>query len=434
MPEGSYTKNQVWYPVLMFGLGVCHQMITQWAVFFYAPPLSAGATVFLNIGLISAAMALGRVVAALSDPLVAFMSDRFSSRLGRRKPFMFWGVPFLLLSFLLLWYPPVKHATLLNFFWAALAVSIFFFSYSLITAPYLALLPEMTDSEMERIKLSTLQMSFYGGGAGLGFLFSTIFGPSLGLPKLVLIYFPFIAFSLIWPSLMIKENPSLQPQETPNFGWREALRSLKDDRVFMFWNVTQAFIWTALIMLVMLMPYLLTVILKVSSPSLISLPAVVVVVAGSTANVLFVFKEIKSKGKENIYQNVLIAAGFVLVLISAVGLKGLPGTPQLQAAVLFALLAGPLALLLALPNAVVAEISERRLAQHEERMEALLYAGQGFIVKLSMAGGSALLGFLLFYFGSTIEASLGIRLASLLAGILLLLSTLFFRKFRKYKD
>jgi GPH family glycoside/pentoside/hexuronide:cation symporter len=434
MPGGFYPKGQVWYPVLMFGLGLCHQMITQWAVFFYAPPSSAGVVVFLNIGLISAAMVFGRIVAALSDPLVAFISDHSSLRAGRRRPFMLLGIPLLLVSFLLFWYPPVKQITLFNFFWAALMLGFFFFSYSLITVPYLALLPEMTDSEEERINLSTLQMSFYGAGAGLGFLFSTVFVSSLGLPKLTLYFFPLIAFSLIWPSLKVKEEPALQTMENPSFGWRDSLHSLKNDHLFLFWSVTQAFIWTALIMLVMLMPYLLTVLLSIDSPSSIFLPAVPVLVVGSAANVLLVFRAIRKKGKDFIYQNALILAGLVLVLIPLVGLKGLPGDPQLQAAVLFALLAGPLALLLALPNAVVAEISERRTTQRGEHMEALFYAGQGLVVKLSMAGGSALLGFLLAFFGSTTEAPLGIRLAFLLAGALLLFSTLFFRKFLSKKD
>jgi GPH family glycoside/pentoside/hexuronide:cation symporter len=413
----------------MFGLGICHQMVIQWAVFFYAPPPSEGAIIFLEIGQISAAMVLGRIVDAVSNPVVAYFSDRSLLRLGRRKPFMLWGSPFLLLAFMLLWRPPVGETNILNFFWALLMLGLFFFAYSMISVPYLALLPEIAHNDEERIGLASLQVACYGAGAGLGFLLSTIFAPFLGLPRLTLFLFPLIALTLLWPSLMVRENPAYQSGKISRVGFRATFGSLKNEKAFLFWIGTQAFAWTALIMLVMLLPYLLTVILGLSLPYHLSLTAVLVLIAGSTVGVLTIFRIIKKKGKDRAYQDALFFAGLAIALFSIIGLEGLPGEPQLQAALVFALLAGPLTLLLILPNAVVAEMSELRSARKGEHREALLYAGQGLVVKLSMAGGSALLGLLLFLFGRSPENPTGIRLASLLAGALLFSAIVFFHKF-----
>jgi len=91
-------------------------------------------------------------------------------------------------------------------------------------------------------------------------------------------------------------------------------------------------------------------------------------------------------------------------------------------------------LMLILLNAVVAEIAERRRLISNERREALFYAGQGLVVKLAMAGGSALVGLLLHYYSPTAAFPGGLRAAYLAAGGLLLLSTIFFNRFLKLKS
>lgn len=80
-------RTEFWYPLLMFGLGLCQQVVVQWTVFFYSPP--EGASAHLLAGQIGLAMVSGRIVDAGADPFVAYFSDRATSRLGRRRPFIF---------------------------------------------------------------------------------------------------------------------------------------------------------------------------------------------------------------------------------------------------------------------------------------------------------------------------------------------------------
>jgi Na+/melibiose symporter-like transporter len=63
--------------------------------------------------LAAVAMALPRFWDAVSDPLMGVISDRSRFAGGRRRPYIFWGAPFLCLFFVMLWYPfPGGGATL----------------------------------------------------------------------------------------------------------------------------------------------------------------------------------------------------------------------------------------------------------------------------------------------------------------------------------
>lgn len=417
----------------MFGLGLAHQMVAQWIVFFYSPPPSVEMVFYLDIGKVSAAMVLGRIIDALSNPVVAFFSDRAHFRRGRRKPFMFWGAFFLLLSFVLLWQPPVEGHSTANFLWVTTFLCLFFFFYSVVAVPYLALLPELARDDRERVSLAVLQTVFYVGGAGLGFLVSSFIGPLLGMPLLALIFAAPMAFSLLWPAVVVDEKKVFASPDLIPVGWLQAWRALAKDRVFIFWIASQAFTWAAVIMLVMLLPYLATTLLGLGSFYDLSPVALVILVLGGTLTISSSFKKIKKKGKDIAYRNALLVAGIIVALFSLAGAEPLPGAVQLHVAVLLAVSAGPLVVLLVLPNAVVAEMSERRRLQKGEQREAMLYGSQGLAVKLSMAGGTALLGFFLSLFPLTAVTHEGLRIAYLGAGTLLLLAVIFFQRFLSLK-
>ncbi len=433
MPGNLSPGTKKWYPVVMFGLGLAHQMVAQWIIYFYSPPPSVEMTFYLDIGKVSVAMVMGRVIDALSDPVVAFFSDRAHSRWGRRKPFMLWGALFLLLSFVLLWRPPMEGAAAVNFLWVTVFLCFFFFFYSVVAVPYLALLPELARDDGERVALAVKQIAFYGGGAGMGFLASSILGPLLGLPSLTLFFSIPIAFTLLWPTMVIEERKVSTSPELLSVSWLKAWSSLGKDKIFLFWVATQAFTWAAVIMQVMLLPYLATSMLGISSYHDLSPLALVILLLGGGTGIGLTYKRVKKKGKDVAYRNALLLAGIFVALFSLAGGELLPGTAQVHVALLLAAAVGPILLLLVLPNAVVAEISERRRLQKGEQREAMLYASQGLVAKLSMAGGSAILGLFLSLFPLTAATQDGLRISYLGSGILLLLATIFYQRFLYHK-
>jgi len=100
--------------------------IGTWTVYYYAPPSGQGLIVYAPMALLGTAMMIGRVVDALTDPLIAQWSDRTRSRWGRRIPFILFGSLPLVLSFILVWNPPVPGNSVVNFTYLVLALGLFF--------------------------------------------------------------------------------------------------------------------------------------------------------------------------------------------------------------------------------------------------------------------------------------------------------------------
>lgn len=105
------SKKQMWIFALgQLGWSMLGGIINAWLVTFYLPTKTDiadnGATQFIVPGLIIGGFltvlglitALSRVFDAVTDPLIASMSDRSKNKRGRRIPFMQWGLFHLLSS------------------------------------------------------------------------------------------------------------------------------------------------------------------------------------------------------------------------------------------------------------------------------------------------------------------------------------------------
>ena len=96
----TLTKGKMWcFAIGQFGWSLLSAMITNWLVYFYQPDtetIAAGQTLFIPQGrvilgiatVIGGIAALGRIFDAITDPMIANMSDRSKNPKGRRIPFM----------------------------------------------------------------------------------------------------------------------------------------------------------------------------------------------------------------------------------------------------------------------------------------------------------------------------------------------------------
>ncbi len=116
---------------------------------------------------------VGRLVDALTDPLMGRISDATAWRWGRRRPYFLLGaVPFGA-SFALLWTTPPLPGDLSRFAFYAAAYSALAVSMTVVSVPYLALIPEMALDYDERTSLNT----YRGAAAIVGILVALALRP-----------------------------------------------------------------------------------------------------------------------------------------------------------------------------------------------------------------------------------------------------------------
>jgi glycoside/pentoside/hexuronide:cation symporter, GPH family len=97
--------------------------------------------------------ALPRLVDALTDPIMGFISDNTKSKWGRRKPYILLGSVITGVSFMVMWQLDPEASQSYNF-WYFLVVSLFFYiGYTIFATPLIGLGYEMTPDYNERTRL-----------------------------------------------------------------------------------------------------------------------------------------------------------------------------------------------------------------------------------------------------------------------------------------
>lgn len=97
--------------------------------------------------------ALPRLLDALTDPIMGFISDNTKSKWGRRKPYILVGSVISGLAYMIMWQLNPNNSEIYNFFYF-LIVSIFFYiGYTIFATPLIGLGYEMTPDYNERTRL-----------------------------------------------------------------------------------------------------------------------------------------------------------------------------------------------------------------------------------------------------------------------------------------
>jgi GPH family glycoside/pentoside/hexuronide:cation symporter len=102
----------------------------------------------------------GIVWDAINDPIVGYFTDRLSTRWGRRRPFLLWfAIPFAL-SFVVLWSAPKWENQIVLTIYVTFAFMLADTLQTLISVPYLSLMPELAPGYDERTTLTSYRTVF----------------------------------------------------------------------------------------------------------------------------------------------------------------------------------------------------------------------------------------------------------------------------------
>ncbi|WP_299192287.1 MFS transporter [uncultured Erythrobacter sp.] len=150
--------------------------------FDYFLLLFYGSVIGLEPSLVGLAILIALVFDAFSDPLVGYWSDNFSSRWGRRHPFMYAAALPVGLSYFLLWNPPDLSQFGLFVYLTVLAILIRTF-ITFYETPSSALLPELSRDYQERTSLQSFRLFFgwVGGNMMSILMFGVLLTGPLGM-------------------------------------------------------------------------------------------------------------------------------------------------------------------------------------------------------------------------------------------------------------
>lgn len=144
---------------LAFGIGAVGESGANWifnalTFFFYNQVLGLSGT------LTAAAVTIGLLFDAVSDPVMGSVSDRWRSRLGRRHPFMYAAPLPLIVAIYFIFNPPEGLAGFDLFLWFTFFTVLMKICTTLFAVPHLALGAELSEGYIERTRIFSYNTLF----------------------------------------------------------------------------------------------------------------------------------------------------------------------------------------------------------------------------------------------------------------------------------
>ena len=396
-------KQMIIFAIGQLGWSTLSGIITTWLVTFYLPTqgdIDAGAVKYIIPGLVIGGFmtvlgliaALGRVFDAVTDPLIASLSDRSKNPRGRRIPFMQYAAVPLAVVTVLVFCPFWGEQDPMNIVWVSVMLVLFYLFMTMYCTPYNSLISEFGKTQEDRMFISTsISLTFFVGtllayvpfvlagplrGAGLSFAWS------YRVPFIVLAVIALV--SMLLPTFLLKEKEFVdtKPSEVNVFKSLGATFKNQDFRVFVGSDVMY---WVGLTMFQTGLPFFVKVSMGLDESTVLYFLGGMTVL--SAVFYPFVTKMVMKFGKKK-----LVIAGFLgLALAYAVaactyfvgGAGGIMGWLLGIAIVLLAAL--PMALLGIIPQSIVADVAEAEGVVTGENREGMFFAARTFAMKFGQS-------------------------------------------------
>ena len=411
------TTGKIWqFAAGQFGWAMLSGIISNWLVYFYQPDeaaISQGQTVFIPQGLailgiitvIGGITALGRVFDAFTDPMIASLSDRCTSKNGRRIPFLKWASLPLALATVLVFWSPVNEKSWINAVFLLVMVLAYYLFITAYCTPYNALISELGHTQQERLNISTAISFTFIAGTAVAYLAPAIWGifvPALGRVGAIRLTFTVMAavawLCMLVPVFCIREKEYVNTVPVQESAFHSLAATFRNGEFRKFVG-SDIFYWIALTMFQTGLPFFVT--------SLLKLPETMTTLyfVGMTAlSVLFYLPVNKLTPKFGKKRMLLFAFVMFSTAFFYTGFMG--KIPFLSAAVqgfvLMVFAALPMAIFGILPQAMVADIAESDSVTTGSNREGMFFAARTFAFKLGQS-----LSMLIFTAVSTIGTATG---------------------------
>ena len=437
-------NKQIAYACGMIGWSIMTNIIIVMLPYFYLPPSNSGLMPFVPqlllfgvLNVLSVILASGRLVDAVFDPFIASLSDKSNNKKGRRIPFMKWAILPAIVFCGLTFCPLVKAESIHNAIWLTFTLIFFFMSVTTYIIPYNALLPELTSTAAEKVKLSSFQQVGFVIGIIIGALVNNFADLVQGgfhiTNRVTAVQYTiwglciFAGLIMLVPVFAIDEKKYSESKPS-HLSILPAIRKTFSQRNFKYYLISDFSFYMALSIISSGLLFFIKVLLHLPESMGGLLMGVMVMISLCFYPLINYLS--KKKGKKPIVLFSFALLSLIFAMIFFLGKIPLPPKVQVYALVICA--SFPLASLGILPNAILAEIAEKDAIETGENREGMFFAVKYLFVKLGQTLGIALFAFLTVY-GKDPGHDFGLRLNGICGFALCLVAFIFFTRFREKK-
>ncbi len=387
-------KQMIIFSIGQLGWSMLSGLINAWLVTFYLPTkgdIEGGAIQYIKPGLVvfgfltilGLITAASRIFDAVTDPLIASMSDRSKNPRGRRIPFMQYAAIPLSIVTVLLFCAPVKAISGINVAWISVFILLFYLFMTMYCTPYNALISEFGKTQDDRMFISTaISLTFFVGTllAYTPFVFAGMLREAVGFAwsyRICFIVLSVIAcIAMLLPTILLKEKEFVdtKPSEVNMFKSLAATFKNGDFRVFVGSDLMY---WIGLTLFQTGLPFFVKVSLNISdSYTMIFMGGMTVL---SAVFYPFVSGLVRKFGKKKL--TICGFLGLAVAYVVTALIRVLPVPSVLLGAIICVIAAFPMALLGIIPQSIVADVAEADGIKTGENREGMFFAARTFAMK-----------------------------------------------------
>ncbi len=436
-------RKMIRYCLADIAKGLFNGMIGNYLLYFFQPTVKSGLPTLLPeskflgfITIMALITGLGKIIDAITDPLVASLSDKCTHPSGRRMPFLRRAAVPYALSVLLIFYAPFPQGSWANALWVGLFLVTYYTAYTFYFIPRNALVPEIIPDAKVRVGYYGISTAFFMGSSSFMYA-ATLFVnllKSAGLSPLWAWRAVFTVFAAIGVTCLLlsatafEEKDYVEKNVRPTESLFKSFGQVLHNRNFvifaagdLFSGVSMAFFQTAML-------YYITMLLNVpeSQSFLVMLSAIAVA--------LCLFPLIIRLSRKYNKKVPLVAASVVFTVVFAFIFFGdqiaalVPGHELLLGLGMGVVVSFPFAAINILPQSILSDIIQQDSLQSGVNREGIFSATKTFIEKCASALAMVVVSSVLAIGAVPGESVslLGVKLTGVFAGGFSLLSLLLF--------